>query len=413
MTTKRNILFSLWFLAISSSLFAQNSGDSLYRTFQISFVPYVGTNGYLSDKTTNDISINILAGYVKEVRKAEFGGMLNMVREDAGKCQLAGVGNLVGGTATGLQGAGMFNMARKMNGIQVAGTLNYAGEASGIQVSGLVNHAGKGKCAQLAGWINNASEDASFQVAGLTNNAPMVESFQVAGLVNNTRETRMQVAGLVNNASKIKGLQVAGLVNNCQQSDGTQISGLVNRASFFKGVQIGFLNIADSCSGTPIGVFSFVKNGYHKFEVSGDEMFYTNLAFRSGVTKFHTIITAGIKTDDLEKPLWTYGCGAGTSFKVNEKTLFDIDMLFQHVIKEDYVNNDYLYKICIGIDKTLWGKTSLAIGATYNFLVTDSRSDHHGEKYADIAPYHFTDKTFNNTFNLKSWAGAKIALRFF
>lgn len=414
MTTKRKILFMLLFSVTSiGSLLAQGTNDSLYRSFQISFVPFLGTNGYLSDKTTNGLSINIMAGYVKGVRIAEFGGMLNMVREDAGNCQLSGMGNLVGGTSTGLQGAGMFNMARKMKGVQVAGMLNYAGEASGIQASGMVNQAGKGNCIQVAGLINNAGEEAGFQAAGLINNAPKVESFQAAGLVNNTGESRMQAAGLVNNASKIKGLQASGMVNNCQQIDGAQISGLVNRASFFKGVQIGCFNFADSCNGIPIGLLSIVKHGYHKLEISGDEMFYTNVAFRSGVTKLHSIITIGIRTDNFEQPLWTIGCGAGTSFVINEKTLFDIDVFYQQVIKKDYLENDNLYKIYAGFERRVWGKTSLTMGVTYNFLVTDTRTDHHGDSYNDIAPYHFTDKTFNNGFNLKTWAGAKISLRFF
>lgn len=418
--------------------------DSLYRAFQISFVPYLSTNGYLSDKITNDLSINILAGYIKEVRKAEFSGMLNLVKGNAGKFQAAGVGNLVGGTATGVQAAGTFNMSDKLIGIQAAGVLNYTGNAKGMQVSGMVNQAAKGKCIQFAGLINNSGDSAilqaaglinntlqaekfqaaglvnnamnvsGFQIAGLVNNAPKVNQFQIAGLVNNTREeTGFQIAGLVNNASIIRSCQIAGLVNNAREVHGLQAAGLVNRASYFKGLQIGLINFADSCNGIPIGLINWVKNGYHKLEISGDELFYTNIAFRSGVQKFHGIITAGISPENFSSPLWTYGSGIGTSFNLGSKTLFDIDFLFQNVIKEEWIDNNFLYKIYVGIDHKLIGKTSLSIGATYNFLTTDIRQKGYAEKYADIAPYHFTNDTYGNRINLKTWAGVKIGLRFF
>lgn len=404
------------------------SSDSLYRKIQVSFVPYVGTNGFMTNDVICDISLNILAGSVKEVRSFEIGSLLNIVRGNAGKCQLSGIGNLVGGTSYGFQGAGTFNLAQKLQGVQVAGTLNFAGEASGVQISGLINHATKGKCIQIAGIVNNASEASVFQISGLVNNTPNVENFQIAGLINNASkagqfqiaglvnntagETGFQISGLVNNASKIKSFQIAGLVNNSEEVTGTQVSGLVNRTKILKGVQIGFLNITDSCVGIPIGVISLVKNGYHKIEISADEMFYSNIAFRSGIKQFHSIIMAGIKPDNFTPALWTYGCGAGSSFSLNGKTLFDIDAVFQHIIKEDNIGNNYLYKLSIGIDRQLWAKTSFYVGATYNFLVTDTKQNHYADKYSSIAPYHFTDKTYGGGFNLKTWAGFKVGLRF-
>jgi hypothetical protein len=450
--TNFNIFFAytlplLFFVNINNVLSQENAkaiGDSLFRPIQVSFIPYLSTNGYLSDKVSNNISLNILGGYVKEVREAEFGGLFNMVRKDAGKCQVACFGNLVGGTSSGFQGAGTFNITRKQKGIQTAGIVNITGEAAGIQVAGVVNQAAKGNCTQLAGLVNNSGDSAvfqvsglvnnsskvsqfqiaglvnntmdvsGFQVAGLLNNAAKVDKFQIAGLVNNTKgETGFQIAGLVNQASKINSIQIAGLVNSSKEVQGVQISGLVNHASFFKGVQIGVINIADSCQGVSIGLVNWVRNGYHRLEISADELFYANLAFRSGVRKLHSIITTGIAPDKLGSPLWTYGTGMGTSFLVGNKTLFDIDGLIQTVIKDDYIDNNYLGKIYIGIDRKLAGTVSVSFGVTYNFLVTDTRQHAYTEKYADIAPYHFTDHTYHNHFNMKTWAGAKLGLRFF
>ena len=390
-----------------------SSEDYLHHTIQVSFLPYIGTVGFLSNQVTCDLSLNILAGYVKEVHSAEFGGLFNLVRKNAGKCQIAGLGNMVGGTSYGLQCAGIINLSKNLKGIQFAGNINFAGNASGMQIAGLLNQANKGKCSQISGLVNNANEASVFQIAGLLNNSSKVESFQIAGWANNTKDSiKLQIAGLANNTNSNTKIQIAGLVNNASGVANVQISGLVNRTSFLKGVQIGFLNISDSCQGIPIGVINLVKNGYHKIEISGDEMFYTNVAFRSGIKKLHSILIAGIQPDNFNSSLWTYGCGFGSSFSLNEKTLIDIDATFQHIIKEDYVGNNYLYKLAVGIDHQLRGKTSVYIGATYNFLVTDTKYSKYTDKFSSIAPYHFTNHTNNNGFNLKSWAGIKVGLRF-
>lgn len=440
-------MFVLGLLIAISPLYAQTtqnkpSQDSIYYPFQLSFVPYVGTSGLASNKVTCDISINLLAGTVKNVRSVEIGGLLNMVQNNSSSCQLSGFGNLVGGTATGLQGAGMFNMAQRLNGVQAAGTINVAGEATGIQLAGLVNHASKGNSMQIAGWVNNASESAVFQISGMVNITPKNDQFQIAGLVNhartakgfqlaglvnnvtdstgfqlaglvnNAKVTEFQIAGLANNAATIHSLQAAGLVNNAKEVSGVQVSGLVNHAKIVNGLQIGVINIADSCNGIPIGVINLVKNGYHKLEISGDEMFYANVAFHSGVQKLHSIVVAGMQPSNFNSVLWTYGVGLGSAISLNDKSALDIDAIFQHVMKEDHVGNNYLYKFAVGIDRQLWNKTSLYLGVTYNFLVTDTRYSQYADKYSSIAPYHFTDHTFGNGFNLKTWLGFKLGLRF-
>lgn len=96
--------------------------------------------------------------------------------------------------------------------------------------------------------------------------------------------TGVSVAGLGNNClNNHVGVQVGGLYNYTQNTiTGIQVAGLYNYARKVNGVQIGFLNVSDTCNGVPIGFLSFVKNGYHKIEFSADELFYTNIAFRTG-----------------------------------------------------------------------------------------------------------------------------------
>jgi hypothetical protein len=422
------------------------SNDSIslnhYRVMQVSLVPYFGTNGYLSDSIVNDISFNILSGSVYEVRYFEMGTLLNFVHRNCLGFEVAGIGNFVGGRARGFQGAGMVNAASAMGGVQIAGLTNYTKEANCIQLAGLVNQAVGGNANQVSGLVNNSGKIAGFQVAGLVNNAHLVKlqiggllnnaqleksfqdsvlvnnscyynTLQIAGLTNRTsEETGIQISGLANHARSVKNLQLAGLVNNSRDVSGIQISGLVNNAKYVKGAQIGVVNIADSINGIPIGVFNFIKNGYHKLEISADEMFYTNIAYHSGTRQFHSVVTAGIDFNNLEMPLWTYGTGIGTTTAVTQKVNIDIDILFQNVIKGGHVDNNYLYKVNLGLDWHLSGITSIYIGASYNFLVVDLRQRHYTEYYSDIAPYSIYNLTTSH-HNLREWIGFKAGVRFF
>jgi len=375
-----------------------NMPDSIHRQMQISFLPSMGTDGAFSGKGSYTISLNILAGTINEVTGFEMGGLMNNVHRNAGKCQLAGIGNIVGGKVTGFQGAGIFNQSHSTQGIQVAGVINNTETVSGIQI---------------AGTANNARRASGTQIAGVVNNAPKGKCIQIAGVVNNTDSTSVQIAGIANNANRISGTQIAGIVNRATEMNGAQIAGIVNIAKKIKGVQIGFINIADSCQGTPIGIINIIRNGVHQLEIYGDELFYSNIAFRSGTTKFHTILTAGIRPKEFENPLWTYGSGIGTTFSFSKKTALDLDGTFSHVIKNGKFGNNFLYKATLSLDHKLSKSTSIVIGCSYNFLSTNTRSANYNDTYSSILHYSFTNHTYNNGYNLKSWAGIKVGVRFF
>lgn len=352
-----------------------------FRPIQVSFVPYFGTNGFKTDSIVNAVSINILAGSVYEVRALELGSLVNIVRHES----------------RGFQGAGLVNITSGLQGVQAAGLVNKAKTAKGLQLAGLVNQAGGGNASQVSGLVNHAADSAGFQVAGLVNQARQAASFQIAGLFNNSNHT--------------KTLQVAGLINQTAGETGIQVSGLVNHARYVKYLQLGVVNIADSAAGVPIGVFNFIKNGYHQLEISANELFYANVAYRSGIRQFHTIVTAGIDFTHLTFPLWTYGTGLGTTIPVSRKAAIDMDVLFQNVIKGGYVHNNYLYKFDLGVDWHILPSRSLYIGVSYNFLTTDLRQPHYTDYYSDIAPYAIHNRNVLN-HNLREWVGFKAALRF-
>jgi len=414
--SKRSLIPS-WLLTQPIKAHIRNVSDTLFKRVQISFLPFMSTNKLLTANTANDISFNILAGYTQEVRRFEIGGVLNIVRKNVKSVQLAGVGNIVGGSFNGVQAAGTFNIVRgNLKKVQMAGVGNIVGgSVTGLQAAGTFNICNTFNGLQLSGTVNFSTKFEGAQLSGVWNESRVGDGLQLSGVVNTARDlTGVQVTGVANIAKEIKGTQVAGVLNVSNAADGLQVAGLVNIASYFDGYQIGTVNIADSCSGVPFGFFSYVKKGYHKFELSFDEMRVTSVAFRTGVPLFHNIFTAGISTSFSDKPLWTFGYGLGTSLGNPKKILWDIDLSSSQFVKEsNWSSENKLYKIYTGIDWHISKKTSIAAGISYNVLVTDnSEADFNSSLYA-IVPYTSSNSTSSSGTNLKSWFGGKIAIRFF
>lgn len=146
------------FVSRSQRINAQNVNDSLGRKFQVSLLPFLGTNRLLSGSIKNDYSLNLLMGYSGGVRKLEVGGILNGVRNDVQGLQVAGVGNIVGGAVLGGQISSTFNIAGFLtSGIQLSSGFNVIiRESAGWQLS-FVNFAHKVvKGGKQIGFINIA-----------------------------------------------------------------------------------------------------------------------------------------------------------------------------------------------------------------------------------------------------------------
>ncbi|MBL7828857.1 MAG: carboxypeptidase-like regulatory domain-containing protein [Saprospiraceae bacterium] len=202
-----------------------NVPDTLHRRFQVSFLPKLGTNHVLSDKVTNDISLNILAGQSAGV----------------GAVEVAGLGNFTKHQVEGVQVAGLFNDNRGYcSGVQVAGLVNRTADTlTGVQTAGLLNVAG-------------ASPYFSVQVAGLVN---IIRSSQADSMQNN-QAVVVQVGGLFNHCNHLTGVQVAGLINHGKEVSGVQVAGVLNRVRKMRGIQIGLSNHADELKGVQIGLIN-------------------------------------------------------------------------------------------------------------------------------------------------------------
>ena len=395
-------IFPKWLVSKKLSLNTKNVKDTLSRRAQVSFLPYVGTNQLLSGNVENDYSFNVVAGYVQGLRKAVVAGVLNIVRDSVRYFQLAGVANIVGKNARGVQIAGAFNKTQSMNGVQVAGVLNVASEKSQyVQLSGVGNISGK--------------SHEGIQYAGVFNYANSLKGVQVASVANAATEVRgVQLSEVLNYAKVVNGAQIANVANYADSVSGFQLCMVFNKARFIKGLQLGLVNIADTCSGVPIGLFSYVRKGYHNIELSCDDIFYGNAAFRSGVQALHSIMFVGMRPSSGSDPLWTYGFGLGSTMRIRRNLYFDADITSQQLLKGDVLlKNSYLYKGYFGLEQKLSAKCSIAAGGTFNFMVFDSTEPNSVKYLSTLVPHTIMDKPNGKGYTHQTWLGWKVAFRFF
>jgi hypothetical protein len=401
-----------------------NIQDTLYRDTQFSFVPFIGTNHALSGNVINKVSFNMLGGYSLGTRAAEFGGIFNIDRGDVRSWQVAGVFNLDGGDVEGFQFAGFFNANRgTTRGAQFAGVSNFDwGEVAGFSGAGIVNIFMNGSRAFQVGGIGNVTlgEQTRPQFAGVFNMATGKARSQLGGIFNMAAKNMdgAQLAGIFNLTGKsVKGTQVAGIFNFAGKNvDGAQVSGIFNFAKKVNGTQVGLINVSDSVGGVPVGLMSVVFKGYHKIEIAADEIFYTNLSFRTGVRQFYNILTVGAKPASLgsNETFWTFGYGIGTAPKLSPSLFLNLDLTSNQLVQGNSIEAiNLINRFYFGIDIQIMKKASLAFGATVNAQVTDVTYEGYWETFTDYKPGIFYNRTHDDKINTRMWLGGKIGLRFF
>jgi len=429
------------------------------RKIQVSLIPYIGTNRKLSGSVDNNLSLNLLAGYSGGVNGFELGGLLNIVRRDVKGSQVAGVINFVGGNTGPFQMAGCFNVnGGSVKGTQIAGFSNVVldtltgvqlagfnntlhGYMNGVQLSGFNNVTTQNVDGfQLTGFANVALKDVKLgQISGFANYCDNVDGGQVTGFVNFAKGDVNwgQIAGFANYGKSVKGFQIAGFGNisvnevtggqisgginygktggkfqlsayanvATEEMDGIQLTAFANYAKKVNGYQIAILNISDTIeSGLPIGLFSFSKKGFHRIEISANESFYLNTAYKLGVYKLYNSIRFGYNFSDLGYA----GYGLGTQFKLGKKFNFNIDLssdvLFD-INSFDFAGT--LTKLTPTFDYNFTKHVALYLGPVFN--ISTIEKDSSTNTFKNIAPYSFYSETYTNT-QVKMWVGGIIGL---
>jgi hypothetical protein len=398
--------------------------DSTYSKFQFSLLPFIGSKGKYSTAETVDYSFNLLGGYNRNIRKAEFAGFFNADLGNVRWFQYAGVGNFVAKDVSGFQLAGCINLVQgKLEGVQISGIGNHVKEESkGVQISGIYNlNQGISHTIQYAGILNQNNDTVyGVQFAGiLNNNMHDGKVISFAGLINQQWGNLQgaQISGLSNVANKnMDGVQVAGFANISNGIHrGSQIAGFLNVANKISGSQIGVFNIADSITGIPVGLFSYANNGYHKLEISANETFYANAAFHTGVKAFHNIFSVGIRPDSSRYPVWYAGYGFGSSIALSKHVSLLLNISSAQISRGDITPKmNLLNKGFLGVDIQVAKKISITTGPELNAWFTNPQYKDYPTLFGEIQPnvfYHEQSK--NKKFDAKMWIGWKFGVRFF
>ena len=423
------------FVKIDQRVQAENIDIIETRIGQISIWPNVGTNLKMSGQVENRISLNILAGYSAGVKGVEVGGLVNIDRKNVSGLQVAGLGNVVGGTTTGAQISGIFNNNRQdvkgvqltgisnvildtMKGAQIAGISNVLrGTMHGWQVAGISNYTTESvDGVQISGISNYTKKDVDvLQVAGVFNMGENVNGFQISGLVNAARRNvgGWQIAGLSNYAKTVRLSQLSGLGNIASERvKGAQVSMLFNYAKNVDGGMFSFINIADSVGGIPIGFISIVRKGYHKIELSAEEVLYANFTYKMGVRRFYNIFTAGIQPGS-EGPIWGFGYGIGGQIGTR-RAVVSLDLKGTQIMEDvddQAFNVSFRFSPMVGI--RIVKRLSFFLGPAINLHVSDLRDPETGEFLTNIAP----EKTLiwedvpGTSTKFQLWWGGTFGLR--
>ncbi|HCT31199.1 MAG TPA: hypothetical protein DIW31_10830 [Bacteroidales bacterium] len=416
MKAQVKILLGLSIVFLTNMGWAQENAEQKVRDFQLTFITPLGTNGVESKNITNKFSINILAGYSGGLKGAEFGGIANIIKGDMDGAQFAGYANINRGMGRGFQGSGFLNFNQKeFKGAQFAGYANVIlSDAKGFQGAGFANVVtGKLKGQQFAGFANVVTDSMKgFQGAGFANYSKGTSLGQLAGFVNfNFGEIKgPQIAGFSNiNDGNMKGVQLAGFTNiNTNRLQGAQISGFFNYAKKLKGFQLGVFNYIDSLeSGATVGIISYVKNGYHKFELSGNESLYGVLSYKTGTRSFYNILAVGASTRN-DIIYWGWGYGIGTIIPISSKLDLNLEGTCFQINEDKWDNNhiNLLNKVNLSLLINVTDGFSIFVGPTWNVMVSDI------DQNSKFVPWHTFNKTYDNDINVKMFPGFNVGMRF-
>jgi len=253
---------------------ASSSSMVAHHPVSLSLFPPISTNGSLSGNVATNISLNILGGYVGELRGFELGTLFNVEAYDARWIQLAGGVNVVGvgSSCAGNEHCGDATLAAQdvnelcgrepaarlwgdFTGFQLALLGNFVmRDARGVQIGGANVAGGEARCVQL-GAVNYGGSWAAFQLGGL--NLSWGDAGMQLGLFDLARGnvSVAQISG-VNIAGENVPIQLGGF-NATGGSAALQL-GAVNAARQNTGLTLGGVNFGGGDNGVALGAANLI-----------------------------------------------------------------------------------------------------------------------------------------------------------
>jgi hypothetical protein len=372
MKKSTQILIALFMLS-SLNIYAQDTTKNnalKTSTYQVSLFHPIGTNGRASDKTSNDLSLNILSGYTGGLNGFELSFFSSVMNGNMKGCQISGFSNINTKTTKGVQ-IGLFS------------NINL-GHTRGLQLSGFSNIvADSAEITQLSGFSNLVKGNFS--------------GAQISGFGN----------FVIGNS---KGIQISGFANIAtKESKGTQIAGFINYAKVNSGLQLGFINIADSSDGVSIGFMSIIKHGYYKLSLYTDEMLMANLNYKMGSNKFYNIF--GVSAS---QKMWGVTYGIGKHIRPEKKVSLNIDLSFTNMSFKKTFETQLCMKTKLSTDINfrINKKLDVFAGLSYNIFASDNVMDTELQNYVrEIVNSIIQNKTFKSV-KMQMWPGISIGLKY-
>lgn len=418
--TIEQVKFVSSFLKSEMITHAKNIDFFTERPFQVSFLPYAGTNHKLSGSIVNKFSLNIISGYSYGVNGVEIGGIFNINRGDVRGVQISGFGNFTGNTTHGLQLAGFFNQnLGKVTGVQIAGFSNLINDTlDGIEIAGFSNVVTETSDAvQIAGFSNVTRNNMNgLQISGFSNFTKDLKGLQAAGFSNTTSGNLngTQIAGFGNIVKdSTTGIQLAGFSNiTKKEMNGVQIAGFLNYAKDVDGIQIGVINIADTVSGVSFGMFNFIRKGFHQISLKTTETGSIDLAINLGTTKFYNKfgVTAFPFSDTKT---WGIEYGFGTLFLPQKKVNFNVELgVTNYNINTMWTENQLqTYKISSDLNYNPSQHFSIFVGPSFSMTYFDNTTT----DISSLPKNTLFTSTYNRTIeniDLNGWIGLQAGLKY-
>lgn len=313
---------------------------------------------------------------------------------------LIGIVNNVDGNHSSIQVGFVNNTSGSFCGVQ-AGFLNTIGQdVAGLQ-NGFINTVGGDVVGMSNGFLNTVGG----KVSGLQNGFINTVGASVYGLQDGFINTVGQsVYGVQNGFINTVGNEVigyqAGFLNIAQKITGFQC-GFINTAKTLKGVQLGFINSVDKVEkGLPVGFLSFVKEGgYKAVELSYNNTFPVNIAFKTGIREFYTypVIAYDYR---LSADRFAFGYGIGSNLDIDNHFFVNPEMDWLHQVSLDF--NHYTTLKC-NLGYSIGNRFELLAGPSLVWQFKINADDFHHE-------YTEWDPSIVAVNKLK--AGFNVALRY-
>lgn len=411
-------------LILTSLATFSRADEKPLKDFQLSFIPFVGTDGTAVLENRYRVSLNIFAGATGGVEGFEAGGFLNITNGHLQGIQVAGFGNLVSEDIQGLQVSGFINVGggHRM-GVAVSGFANVTGgNHQGFAGAGFANVTGGNHQGFLGAGFANVTGGSyqGFAGAGFANvTGGNYQGFSGAGFANITGGSYQGFAGagFANISGKgHSGFAGAGFANiSGGHVEGIQLAGFINVAKSLQGIQLGFINVADTITdGISIGFLSIVrKGGLRQVEMAASDVVPFSASFRTGLPKFYNIFSYNMRPWGNES-FYTLGYGIGTHIRLDPALAIQIEA-HSMAFHQDWVLNwgrnkeklDVLNEARIMLSYNLNNHLGLFGGVViYNQLY------HEGISGKDLAPsYVFHEGSWGN-YQSRWWPGARAGIRF-